>query len=56
MFNRYTKLLANSIPDWLTMKSLFLIYFYSTRRTVNLKELSLIEQKENEKVTDYIRR
>lgn len=54
-FDWYSKLPSNSIPDWPSMKAAFLNHFYSTRRTVSLKELSTMGQKDNEAAADYIR-
>ena len=55
-FDWYTDLETKSINTWEQLQREFLDWFYSTRRTVSMMELTDTKQWENELVVDYINR
>lgn len=55
-FDWYSRLAPVSIPDWQSMKQVFLDHFYSTRQCVGLRELSAINQGRDEPAAEYINR
>ncbi|KAI5353942.1 hypothetical protein L3X38_006836 [Prunus dulcis] len=53
-FNWYIDLEPESIDSWEQMKREFLNRFYSTRRSINMLELTSTKQRKDEPVVDYI--
>ncbi|KAA0035837.1 ty3-gypsy retrotransposon protein [Cucumis melo var. makuwa] len=55
-FKWYTNLVQDVINNWEQMETEFLNRFYSTRRVINIMELTNTKQRKGELVIDYINR
>jgi hypothetical protein len=55
-FSWFTSLAPNSIFTWAQLEQKFNEYFYSSDIELRLSNLTVIKQKYNEPITDYIRR
>jgi hypothetical protein len=56
VFTWFTSLASNSIFNWAQLEQKFHEYFYYSDIELRLSHLTIIKQKHNEHVTDYIRR
>jgi hypothetical protein len=55
-FTWFTSLAPNSIFTWAQLEQKFQEYFYSSDTELRLSHLTAIKEKDNEPITDYIRR
>jgi hypothetical protein len=55
-FTWFTSLAPNSILTWAQLEKQFHDYFYSGETELRLSDLTMVRQKHNERVHDYIRR
>jgi hypothetical protein len=55
-FTWFTSFAPNSILTWAQIEHKFHEYFYSSDTELRLSHLTVIKQKHNEPITDYIRR
>jgi hypothetical protein len=55
-FNWFTSLTPNSISTWAQLEKKFHEYFYRGKTELRLSDLTMVRQKYNEHVDDYIRR
>ena len=55
-FTWFTSLAPNSISTWAQLEQKFHEYFYSGETELRLSDLTMVRQKYNEHVHDYIRR
>jgi hypothetical protein len=55
-FTWFTSLAPNSIFTWAQLEQKFQEYLYSDDTKLRLSHLTAIKQKDNELVTDYLRR
>jgi hypothetical protein len=55
-FTWFTSLAPNSIFTWAQLEQRFHEYFYSSDTELRLSHLTIIKQKHNEPIVDYIRR
>ena len=55
-FTWFTSLSPNSISTWEQLEQKFLEYFYSGETELRLSDLTMVRQKYNKHVHDYIRR
>ena len=55
-FTWFTSLAPNSVSTWIQLEQKFHEYFYSGETELRLSDLTMVKQKHNEHVHDYIRR